>query len=609
MTGPLLAIALTATEILAPPWPLSPDGELVAVRGEGAPVAEGATIEPVPASSMYRVVPAPGASRVTIRAGGAEAVLPVEPPEGTIDIVLRTPAPVKGRDGSVELELAVRRADGEPDGDSPRPTISVSSGKVRDLGPAGPGRFRAVYELAQTRHPEVAVLVALVPRCPRCPTPRALGHAVVPLSAAVSLPGESDPGTRTTVRVSGRAFGPATADARGKFWIPVVIPPGARTAAATTVDALGNRKETTIDLRVPEVNRLACSAWPRALPADGRSEASIYCVASTDQGLAAQGAQLTLAASNGDATPPAPIASGSALQRATFRAPAGGGGGEAVLRATYPEGGAASHDEVRILLATGAPTRLVARIPREPVPRGATVAAETEVRDERGDLLGRPSGPPGATLGFVAPDRFIAATSGALQAAPLSFALPPGEEVATLGLRPGPRGWIAEARTVDARPAVGVEVRFGSGASARTDAKGEACSASAASTETAVARGLEGEGRGEGPFTSGVRAAAWAGIVPPAAPIEISRTVQVALRPPAPVDVVASLDGRAVRWRVEGDDGKPLPARRILLRSADVQLGPPERDGDGGRAAILRGHGLVAIQDAESGVAAVLEVP
>jgi hypothetical protein len=594
MTGPLLALALAAAEILLPPWPLSVDGEPFGFRGEGVPTSDGAAIEPI-APGLFRVVPAPGATSVTLHGGGAEATAAVEPPAGTVEIALRGPPPVKGRDPSVEIELAVRRAGGEPDGDSPPPSLAVSAGAVRGLEATGPGRFRAVYEPARTRHPEVAVIVALVPRCPLCPTPRAVGFAVVPLSAAVNLPGESRPRTRTTVKVGDRTFGPADADARGRFSIPIVIPPGARVAAATTLDALGNRKETTIDLRLPEVNRLACSAWPRAIPADGRSEASIFCVASGERGLPADGARLTLSASKGTTGPLAPVRAGSALQRARFRAPRGGGGGDVVLSAAYPEAGAASRDEVRVSLATGAPARIVARVP-EPVPHGSAVVAETEVRDARGDLVARPSGPPGATVGFVAPDRFVAAGRGVRQEAPLSVALPPGDEAATLVLRPGARGgWIAEARTVDARPAQGIEVRFGDGAVARTDARGEARTASAARRETAVA-------------ARGARAAGWIGIVPPPDPVELATTVPVALRPPAPVDVTASVDGRSVRWRVEGADGKPLRGRKVLLRSPEVELGPPERDGDGGRAAIVRGRGFVAVVDAETGIAAVVEV-
>ncbi|HEX9307298.1 MAG TPA: hypothetical protein VF894_07405 [Anaeromyxobacter sp.] len=594
MTGPLLALALAAgPELLLPPWPLSPDGDLVAVRSAAALAADGAAVEPV-AAGLYRVVPAPGAARVTLRAGGAEISAPVEPPPGVVEIEVRTHAPVKGRDLAVEIELAVRRAGGEPDAEAAPPSIAVSSGRLRDLAPTGPGRYHAVYEPAPTRHPEVAVLLALVPRCPLCPTPRAVGHAIVPLSAAIDLPGHSEPGTRTTVTVAGRAFGPAVADARGRFSIPIVVPPGARFGAATSVDRSGNRRTTEIDLQLPEVDRLACTAWPRTLPADGRAEASVWCVASTPAGAPAEGAQLALGVSPGEVGPLARVR--GPLQRAQYRAPAGGGGADAVVRATYPEGGAASRDEVRIALVSGAPAEIVARLAHEPVPRGATVPAETAVRDARGDLLGRPAGPSGAKEGFVAPDKFVAATAGAVQHAPLAFALPAGTELASLALRREGRSWVAEARTADGRPAAGVRLRFGGGAEATTDARGEARENGTADRETVVGPG-------------GVRAAGWAGIAPPGARFELARTVEVALRPPSPVDVFASVEAGAIRWRVEDSGGRPLAERRVTLRAEGVELGPAERDGDGGRAAIRRGRGLVAVEDAETGVAAVVEVP
>jgi hypothetical protein len=343
------------------------------------------------------------------------------------------------------------------------------------------------------------------------------------------------------------------------------------------------------------VNRLACTAWPRAIPADGRAEASIFCVASGEKGDPADRARVTLAASKGTVGPLAPGRAGSGLQQARLRAPRGGGGEPVIVRAAYPDAGAASHDEVRVTLATGAPARIVARV-REPVPHGAAVAAEAEVRDARGDLVGRPSGPPGATTGFVASDRFVAAAGGLRQDAALSFALPPGEEAATLALRGGSSGWIAEARTVDARPAEGVALRFADGAAVRTDARGEARTAGGGARMTVVGPG-------------GLRAAAWVGIAPPPEPVAIATTAPVALRPPTPVDVIASVEGGSVRWHVEGADGKPIRGRKVLLRSGDVVLGPAERDGDGGRAAIVRGRGLVGVVDAETGIAAVVEVP
>jgi hypothetical protein len=593
MTGPLLALALAAApEIFLPPWPLSPDGELVAFRGEGALSADGATVEPAGAG-LFRVVPARGAERVTLRAGGAEAVAPVEPPAGMVVVAVRPAAPVKGRDAAVEIEVEVRRSTGEPDAEATPPEVAVSSGRIRDLAASGPGRFRAIYEPAATRYPEVAVLLALVPRCPLCPTPRAVGYAIVPLAAAVALPGQSEPGARTTVTVAGRAFGPAVADASGRFSVRVVIPPGARFASASSVDALGNTRIKEIDLRLPEVDRLACAAWPRAIPADGRSEAGVWCVASTPGGAPAEEARLALAASSGEAGPLAPER--GALQRARYRAPSGGGGKDAVLRATYPDGVAASRDEIRIALAAGAPAAISATVAREPVPLGATVPAETSVRDARGDLLGPATGPPGASEGFVAPDRFVAAAAGRSQRAPISFALAPGHEVASLTLRRDGPDWLAVARTVDGRPAADVPLRFGGGAVATTDARGEARASATAARETVVAPG-------------GARAAGWAGVSPPAAPFEISTAVEIALRPPSRVDVIASVEAGALRWRIEDAGGRPIPGRRVTLRADGIELGPAERDGEGGRAPIRGGRGVVAVVDDETGIAAVVEV-
>jgi hypothetical protein len=596
MLAPVLSLALAATPgILLPPWPLSADGELVGVRGDAPLAAEGARVEPV-APRLFRVLPDPDAAEVRLSAGAADAVAPVEPPPAEIAIALRGPPPVKGRDASVEIGISVPATPGRPDLDARPPEIVASSGRVRDLSPEGPGRFRAVYEPAATRHPEVAVLVALAPRCPLCPTPRGVGYAVVPLAAAIEIPGQSEPGARATLTIGGRRFGPVAADARGRFRVPVVVPPGAHVAHAETVDALGNRTRRRLDLGLPEVDRLACAAWPRALPADGRSAASLWCVTSTEAGSGVRVARLALSAGAGEIGAATPWR--DALQRARFRAPAGTGGARGVVvAALWPEGGKASSDQIRIALAPLAPAEIVARVPDEPVALGATVPAETAVRDRNGDLVGRPSGPPGATQGFVAPDRFVARRDPGdfRQAAPLAFTLAPGAEAATLSLRREGSSFVAEARTVDGRPAAGVTLRFGSGAETMTDARGGARVPAAGPAETVFA-------------ANGARAAAFEDVIPPPAPFEISRTVVVSLRPPTPVDVIARVEAGVLRWRVE-QEGRPVAGRAVALRSGAVVLGPAAREDGGGRAAILGGRGLVAVVDEATGVSAIVEVP
>jgi hypothetical protein len=595
MIGSLLFLALAAApEILLPPWPLCPDGDVVAVKGEEPLRAEGAAVEAV-APGLHRVVPAEGALEVRLSAGAARAVARVEAPPAAVAISFTPASPVKGRHREVALEISVAAAPGAEPERRP-PEILASSGRVRGLVPAGEGRFRGVYELPPTRHPEVVVLVALSPRCPTCPTPRAVGHALVPLSAAIALPGTSEPGVKTTVVIGGRSFGPAVADAAGKFTIPVVVPPGARTGVAESVDALGNRRRKDVDLHLPAVSRLACEVWPRTVPADGRSRAAVWCVASSAAGEAEPGARIALSARAGDVSAATPFR--GALQRATYRAPRGGGGTEAGLVATYPEGGPASRDEIRLALATGAPAEIVADVPGQPVALGSTVPAQTAVRDANGDLVGRPSAPRGATVGFVAPDRFVApAEPGDYVArAPLAFALSPGGEVAMLSLRSEGGQWIAVARTVDARPAAGVALRFGSGATATTDARGEARVPAHGPRETVTA-------------PSGARVAGFEGLAPPPAPFEIAKTVAVGLRPPAPVDVLARVEGGFLRWRIVDAGGGALPGRAVALRARGVALGPPERDAEGGRAELRGGRGTVAVVDVTTGIASVVEVP
>jgi hypothetical protein len=229
---------------------------------------------------------------------------------------------------------------------------------------------------------------------------------------------------------------------------------------------------------------------------------------------------------------------------------------------------------------------------------GATVPARTSVRDARGDALGAPRCPEGALDGFVAPDRFVArrAGDGWVQRAPLSFALPPGGALATLALRRAGETWVAEARSHDARPSAGVPLVFGSGARATTDARGEARAPATGPVETVTS-------------SDGARAAGWAGIDPPLAPTAISRVVEVRLRPPSPVDVVARVEGRTLHWRVEDAAGAPVAGRAVVLRGSGLEVGPPVAEPGGGRAALGPGQGTVAVIDAETGVAAVVEVP
>ncbi|HET9553280.1 MAG TPA: hypothetical protein VFP50_09960, partial [Anaeromyxobacteraceae bacterium] len=162
-----LALALgaqAAPAIGLPPWPLSPDGELVAAPPGAALECRGGEAEPV-APGLWRVRPAEGVAEVALRAGPLEARAAVEPPPGRVLVAWDPPAPVKGRDREVAISLEVRTAAGALDEAAPAPRLTASAGRVGPPEPAGPGRFRARLELPETRFPEVLALFAVVARC------------------------------------------------------------------------------------------------------------------------------------------------------------------------------------------------------------------------------------------------------------------------------------------------------------------------------------------------------------------------------------------------------------------------------------------------------------
>lgn len=600
MGAPLTLIATAVLRlspgdaIHLPPWPLSRDGDLVAAQG--APLrAEGAEVEPL-GGGLWRVRPAPGTRTVRLRAGKASATVPVEPPPGTIAIEASPPVAVKGRDPEVSLAVTVLDASGRVDAAAAAPLLSCSAGSVRDLRPAGPGRFAARYQLPAARYPELAVITAVAARCPLCATPRAVGAAVVPLSAAIDLPGHTEPQVRISVEVGGRTFGPVTADGHGDFRIPLVVPPGERYGQGESVDELGTRRREPIDLQLPQVSQLACAAWPRTLPADGRSQAGIWCLASDARGRPVPRAALEIRARLGHAGRLEPA--GGGLFQARYTAPRGGGGERDRLRATFPAGGAASVQEVEIALATGPPADLGYELEREPASPAVVQGARTWARDERGDALGAPVGPPGAKEGFVSPDRFAARTAPGdwLQPAELRLELPAESEVASLFLWREGAEWAAAARGVAGGPVPGVELEFGSGPHAVTDTRGEARVPARSGSQTESVRA-----------PGGARAAGFGGFAPSVPATSLSRLLLVPLAPASPVDVRAWAEGRVLRWKVLGADGHALAGRAVRLEPAGVRLGTPERDGEGGRCRV-DGSGIVAVVDVETGVAAVVEV-
>ncbi|MGB8931046.1 MAG: hypothetical protein WCC48_07345, partial [Anaeromyxobacteraceae bacterium] len=278
LSAALTLSLLAGASIGVPPWPLSPDGEQVAVAGDAPLLAEGARVERE-AGSLWRVIPEPGRDSILLRAGEDSVRAAVAGPPGRILMTADPAAPVKGRDREVRLRFEARAAAGEPLALAAEPHVVVSTGTLGPLvAGATPGSYEATWRPADSPQPEVLGIVALAPRCPLCATPLAVGVAHLPVAAAIDLPGRSEPGVETRVEIAGRSWGPVRADAEGRFRVPAIVPPGARWGLATSLNALGNERRTKLDLHLSDSPGFHCALWPERVPADGRTEAGLFCV-------------------------------------------------------------------------------------------------------------------------------------------------------------------------------------------------------------------------------------------------------------------------------------------------------------------------------------------
>jgi hypothetical protein len=279
------------------------------------------------------------------------------------------------------------------------------------------------------------------------------------------------------------------------------------------------------------------------------------------------------------------------LWSARYRPPAGGAGTDPLTVAWT--GATEAKAQLSVGLAAGAPASIEWIPEGEPAVPGSSLRVTARALDAHGDPLGDASATDRSVEHGVL--RVRSGLGDGRQRLTLAWSLPPGTRPARLSLHREGGEWKAVARDADARPVAGVALRFGSGRHALTDARGEARTAAKGPAETV-----------EGP--AGLRAIAWEGAPTPAPALSVTRDVELALRPPGSVDVSAALEGGWIRWKVRGPDGAALPGRTVSVESDSVRLGSVEADGDGGRCAVRGGKGTVAVIDAESGAAAILEL-
>jgi hypothetical protein len=310
-----------------------------------------------------------------VRAGALERRLevPLEP-WGRTNLALQvTPSPlVLGRDQSAEVRIKVTDAAGKAAPAGLR--LSTSTGSLGRVTEVAPGDYRATYRPPREKFPQVALLLAL------SVADGAFATHALPLHAAVVVPGEGEPGGQMRIVVDGRSFGPVKVDEQGRFKLPIVVPPGGRAIGIMT-DAAGNTRQKEIDLKLPAFKRVVAAALPSELPAGAGSRTDILAAVVDARGRPARGQAPSMRAERG--------AVGSARRRpdgsfvAEYAAPQelGAGTVEVIV------GGPGGADRVRVNLRPGPPDRLTVTPPPDGLVADGTTpqAIQVEVRDAAGN--------------------------------------------------------------------------------------------------------------------------------------------------------------------------------------------------------------------------------
>lgn len=174
-----------------------------------------------------------------------------------------TPSPlVAAANATASVSLEAKDARGAPV-DGLALEVRANLGAVEPPVGVGQGRYTLRYTPKRVNYPHVELLTWVDPSRPA----ETWGFSVIPVQGSVDYPVKVRPRATAVVRVGERDFGPVTADANGDASVPVIVGPGA--SNAVLLDILGDdRRESPLDLRLPDVPRVALAPVPRGVPGD-----------------------------------------------------------------------------------------------------------------------------------------------------------------------------------------------------------------------------------------------------------------------------------------------------------------------------------------------------
>jgi len=590
-----------------------------------APVlsAEGAEVRPGPPQpplSTFLVMPQPGARAVVLRARSgalrAEARYAIGPPAAEVTLALEPPRPVKGRDKEATLTVRMLRPDGAPDDSGAPPVVRANVGRVEALARTGPGTYRARYVLPGTSYPEVAILVALS----AWPHPQSIygayGKMLVPLAAAVELPGETEPGAQISIMIAGTTFGPAQAGSDGSFKLPVVVPPGHPFGQGRVMDKAGNVKRRPIDLGLPPTDGLACVLNPTRLPADGAARARMLCAASDRSGRLVPDARVTARPRYGTLKGPQRAEGG--LLEWIYTAPRELPTEPERILAAWPQRGSSSREELTLQLVQGPVEKISQAIAEPLVHRGAEVGVSVTVEDAFSRRRPGAQVALSASEGTLAPPR--EERPGVFQSRWNVPAEGPAGEVAVIARAFGPTG--SEPARISAWVRDG-ELQVGVSDLAGLPIPAQPLKVGGEQRETGVDGTVS-----LGPLRPGkfeVVHGVWPGLRkvihvlgpsgpvypqdPPLVPAPVARKVRI--EPFVPVNVRLEVDGAQVAYWVEDLRGNRLPDRPVhVALSSGRQEAVEVHDGKTRFRVVGAAPGRVSVSvaDVQTGMTAVAEV-
>jgi len=220
---------------------------------------------------------------------------------------------ILGQDSSSTLNIQLDAAAGE-DLSNVALVIETSAGEVANITYLGNGRFTALFTPPKVNYPHVAIITAADRQDPS----RSYGYVAIPLVGKTSYPVTTTPHANVMLRVGERDFGPIQSDAAGRATIPIVVPPGVRSATLTTATGAETSTED-IDLKVPEAKRLELFPAYAGIPGEKAQTVPVRVAVTTPTGEPAANAQVNINASTGSIS--AAVHEGNGIYRADFTPP------------------------------------------------------------------------------------------------------------------------------------------------------------------------------------------------------------------------------------------------------------------------------------------------